>query len=594
MARWIGVFCGLLIVNLASAQEYAVPPNPQGIPVDGVSRVFVQVPGDPYRPQAPAESGVPHAPSSPYPQQPPVVTYPQPQPPQPVVAQPQYQSQYPPSAPIEHASAAAYQPPPLAAVVEQEPLEIVVYEVADLVVGANSSSDPNQAMLAMLAQQSEEFAFMLNATNANGGESQTRIALGELAETLESTFEDDFGEGRGTITLHGGTMSLIVRQTPAMHEQIRGLLTQLRRINDTSIQITLKLAELDDATLEFAMSHSGQILDAAALQQFNELNAGVDGESMSISVSTRNGQNTSLYGYGFPASLTAIATEDRRTVRVNLNMMLGLDEGLPAMQHNHRVPAGQTVLMTLLIADEGYVVLMSADIDGSEEEEVALQANTVVEQSQIDSLHLNTVPEESEPAAEPAICFQTEAILATVEGGTPDEVLMDILELTGTSPPASAIGRAVAFLNATSRDQLVQMLEEDEHCSMISRPHVLSQNERRFQLRCGRDAWVVTGVSLVGDEPVPSFEHVECGLRIDLDHTITDDGCICLEVSTEQSEFHEEEVVLTGGITFPIKDVVTAESTFTIPPGQTLVWPVPRIGDEESTLLIILTSQVER
>ncbi len=36
MARWIGAFCGLLIVNLASAQEYAVPANPVSIPVEGV------------------------------------------------------------------------------------------------------------------------------------------------------------------------------------------------------------------------------------------------------------------------------------------------------------------------------------------------------------------------------------------------------------------------------------------------------------------------------------------------------------------------------------------------------------------------------
>lgn len=170
MARWIGVFCGLLIVNLASAQEYAVPANPQAIPVEGVPGVFVQVAGDPYRPQAPAVSEVPHAPSSPYPQRPPVAAYPQPQPPQPVVAQPQYRPQQQPSAPIAPASAVvAYQPQPPAAVAQQEPLEIVVYEVADLVVGANSSSDPNQAMLAMLAQQSEEFALMLNAAGANGG-----------------------------------------------------------------------------------------------------------------------------------------------------------------------------------------------------------------------------------------------------------------------------------------------------------------------------------------------------------------------------------------------------------------------------------------
>ncbi len=270
-------------------------------------------------------------------------------------------------------------------------------------------------------------------------------------------------------------MSLIVRQTPAMHEQIRDLLTQLRRINNTSIQITLKLAELDEAHMAFAMSHNGQVLDEAALQQFNELNAAGEIEMMSFSVSLRNGQNTSLYGYGFPASLTAIATEDRRAVRVNLNMLLGLGEGVPAMQHNHRVPTGKTVLMTLLVEDEGYVVLLSADIAGSEEEEIALQSNTVAER-------------------ESAPLIRTNAILAEIHASATDVLRAIALGFGGE--PVSADGPAeescALLLSSEQTDQLLRALQEDKECSVLSRPQILAIDNNAAQVQIGQVVPVVT------------------------------------------------------------------------------------------------------
>ncbi len=432
-------------------------------------------------------------------------------------------------------------------------------------------------MLAMLAQQSEEFALMLNAAGANGGESQSRIALGELAETLESTFEDDFGQGRGTITLHGGTMSLIVRQTPAMHEQIRDLLTQLRRINNTSIQITLKLAELDEAHMAFAMSHNGQVLDEAALQQYNELNAAGEGEMMSFSVSLRNGQNTSLYGYGFPGSLTAIATEDRRAVRVNLSMLFGLGEGVPPMQHDHRVPTGKTVLMTLLIEDEGYVVLLSAEIAGSEEEEIALQANTVVESELAPMIRTNAVVAEIDASATDAL-----RVIAQEFGGEP---------VSADCPAEESCG---LLLNSEQTDELLRALQEDKECSILSRPQILALDNNAAQVQIGQVVPVVSAVTFSENNLIPIVEQQECGISLELVPTVTREGAIRMQLNVEQSEFQEEELILVGDIVSPIKDILTVETTLTIPQGQTLVWSVPRIGDEESTLLIILTSQVEQ
>lgn len=579
MARWMGVVCGLLLVNVATAQEYGTPPqyvdppqyaspvyapgNPQVVVVDGVPQVVAPA-ASPYPPVAPAATGnstSPYLPPEPY--VPPGSGY-----------------SYPTQPPAELVDALL--PPPLTpaqlAAVQQAPLQTVVYSVADLVIGASAPSDPNQALLSMLAQQSEELQLALSAANANGGESQVEQALGELAETLESTFEDEF-DGQGSITPHRGTHSLIIRQTPDVHEQIVDLLEQLRRIHETEISVTMKLMELDDATMAFAFQHSGQVLDDEDLEELSEIATEGESELMTFTITTRNGESAGMPM--FPGSVSAVASHDHREVRVQLKMNFGMDPEMMLMagmmgQPSCRVPAGKQVLMPLVIEDSGYAILVSAEVlaEGEAEEVMAAECEPAVE-----------------TAAQPAVCFQTGAILATVEGGTPDEVLQDILELTEASFAASTNGRIVAFLNATSRNQLMQMLQEDQHCSVISRPQITAQVGKLAQIRFGRTVPVVTGVSLIGEEPVPSFENVECGLRIDLVHSIAADGRICLDVSTEQSEFQEEEVVLTADVTSPIRDVVTAESTFTIPPGQTLVWPLQKVGDEESTLLIILTSR---
>ncbi len=93
---------------------------------------------------------------------------------------------------------------------------------------------------------------------------------------------------------------------------------------------------------------------------------------------------------------------------------------------------------------------------------------------------------------------------------------------------------------------------------------------------------------------IPIVEQQECGISLELVPTVTREGAIRMQLNVEQSEFQEEELILVGDIVSPIKDILTVETTLTIPHGQTLVWSVPRIGAEESTLLIILTSQVEQ
>jgi hypothetical protein len=255
------------------------------------------------------------------------------------------------------------------------PLEIVVYSVADLVVGFDSGADPNQALLSMLAQQSEELALALNAASS-GGAVQQHQALNELAETIRSTFTAEFKDERSSIALHRNTMSLIVRQTEEVHEQIRDLLDQLRHANNTSISVSIELVELDEARTPFAMAQKGNVLDDAAVAEFRELAELGEAERLTSNVAVRNGQSTGLYASGLPGTLTAVASHDCREVHLLLDMLWDMEVGM-SQKFDYRIPSGQSLLTVFTCEGCSYVVLLSAEMHEQEELEEAFFGDDV-------------------------------------------------------------------------------------------------------------------------------------------------------------------------------------------------------------------------
>ncbi len=340
MARWIGAVCWLMMLNSAFAQgPYAPQPASPPTNVEPVYPSGIEFTLDssliPLTP-----SGIPVQPFNP--NQPAFVACPQ--------------CAMPVGEPPRRAEAL---------------LVTKVYGVADLVVGREGSADPNPALLSMLAQQSDELALRLATATVGAQGPQVQTALSELAQTIESTYADEF-EDRGSITLHPATKSLVVRQTETVHVEIRDLLTQLRHVNDTEINVTLELFDLDDARMLFAFAHTGQVLDAAEVQEFRDLSPAAEGSAdgedprMVFCIACRNGESASLPQFVLPGTMTAFTSEDRSEVRVLLNMPLGMDMGMP-LQQSYQVPQAGNLLTIFSDGESGLVMLLSAEIEASEE-----------------------------------------------------------------------------------------------------------------------------------------------------------------------------------------------------------------------------------
>ncbi len=83
--------------------------------------------------------------------------------------------------------------------------------------------------------------------------SGTEAGFDALIETITGVVgPDTWSEigGQGTIDRHSSTLSLIVRQTQAVHQEIRDLLEQLRRLQDLQVTIEVRFITVSDSFFE--------------------------------------------------------------------------------------------------------------------------------------------------------------------------------------------------------------------------------------------------------------------------------------------------------------------------------------------------------
>ena len=151
------------------------------------------------------------------------------------------------------------------------------YSVADLVVtipnfGTDSSAAspkvggmPGYGSQAYLTPGMSGQAFAQVGPNANGfgfhapeGESRTGGArrntdFSELTNLITSTISPDTWEqagGQATVQNFETTLSLVIRQTQKVHEEIADLLSQLRRLQDLQVTIEVRFVTVSDRFFE--------------------------------------------------------------------------------------------------------------------------------------------------------------------------------------------------------------------------------------------------------------------------------------------------------------------------------------------------------
>ncbi|MFV0444237.1 MAG: hypothetical protein ACK5Q5_11770 [Planctomycetaceae bacterium] len=165
---------------------------------------------------------------------------------------------------------------------QQGDLEAQVYPVADLVVPVtvdtpasvfqpgsgfgqlqNGGQLPSSSGMPNMGVGFGQVADPLNAgfPTVNGSPSGTPQQSDRLAnydfqslmqlitQTIEPESWDEFG-GQATIAEHGGTLSLVIRQTQRVHQEIADLLEQLRRLQDLQVTIEVRFITVSDSFFE--------------------------------------------------------------------------------------------------------------------------------------------------------------------------------------------------------------------------------------------------------------------------------------------------------------------------------------------------------
>jgi general secretion pathway protein D len=153
---------------------------------------------------------------------------------------------------------------------QQGQLEPRAYPVADLVLPIPNSTPttmmqpgagPQWSVPAAPTQPSQAQAFMqvgqpvgANPNFAMTASAKTNNVLGQpdfdsikhlIISTIEPESWDEAG-GPGSITTFESTLSLVIRQTQKVHDEIRDLLQQLRRLQDLQVTVECRFITVDD------------------------------------------------------------------------------------------------------------------------------------------------------------------------------------------------------------------------------------------------------------------------------------------------------------------------------------------------------------
>jgi type II secretory pathway component GspD/PulD (secretin) len=124
---------------------------------------------------------------------------------------------------------------------ESAKLEQRVYSVADLIFPVNNAAKA-ETPSAERQQVTQASCVTKSAPSAQTNEDQL-IKL--ITSTIAPHSWSAYG-GKGTIDFHPPSMSLVVNQTPDVHEQIADLLAALRRFYDTEVAVEVKFAAVSD------------------------------------------------------------------------------------------------------------------------------------------------------------------------------------------------------------------------------------------------------------------------------------------------------------------------------------------------------------
>lgn len=139
-------------------------------------------------------------------------------------------------------------------------------------------------------------------------------------------------------------------------------------------------------------------------------------------------------------------------------------------------------------------------------------------------------------------------------------------------------GGLVLSAGSESVNVLVRALAARRKINVLSRPQIRTLDNQLATIQVGQQVPIVDGVAISGTGSAnPVVRQDQAGIILSVTPRISPDEVIVMEVSAEKSQFTGQGVPLftdanTGNvIESPIKDVINAKTTVSIPNGQTIV-----------------------
>lgn len=152
----------------------------------------------------------------------------------------------------------------------QGDMKVVTYQVADLVtplsaraptsavahpsgIGSGAFSVPGMGGLAQVPAEGGLLPTNSSLPGLNSEQGLSEHDFRMLTDLITATVEPDSWEvnaGQASIATHDSTLSLVIRQTQKVHQEISDLLSQLRRLQDLQVTIEVRYISVSDRFFE--------------------------------------------------------------------------------------------------------------------------------------------------------------------------------------------------------------------------------------------------------------------------------------------------------------------------------------------------------
>ncbi|WP_145029146.1 hypothetical protein [Caulifigura coniformis] len=296
-----------------------------------------------------------------------------------------------------------------------EPLVTKVYQVADLVVPLASESG---------AKKSSDFEWLIDLIELRTG-----------ADCWPQ------GGGQGALTVHESTLSLVVRQSHAMHERIADLLSEVRGTGDLALSVEIQLIQGDlDACGDGKIHRTAQgLVDAAGKQrllmtlQSQKESAITAAPKITFFNGTTASIETTEEGCSRTFNVRGVISKDNRYSRLWIDAKINGETSKAEVL----IPEGHTAVRKL--PGENSWLLLTSHVINAEEPQVIAPLKQMLPPSGDQKRYLVPVDETPEPAeltSVPQFKAQAEAFGLSV-ASRPTE------HPAATSEPSPALVNAV-------------------------------------------------------------------------------------------------------------------------------------------------------